>query len=219
MKHFFAAAAVIAAAPAAAEDAHRANLVSLGLYVLDFNGDSGELAGPFTPPGVEARPTGTQALALTYTRFLGDGFALSVAGGYPPRYTLVGAGTIAGAGALGDTLAITPTLLLQKHVRFAGPLSAFVGVGAGYARFADAEATPALEAALGGPTALKVDSRFFPAFEAGVNYDLTRRILATAAFGYARLRSDVAVTTGPIEREINVTLDPFVYRLSVGYRF
>ncbi len=211
--------ALSAAGPAAAGQGETANLISAGLYVLDFNGDSGELTGPFTPPGVEARPVGTQAFALNYTRFIGGGFAVSVSGGWPPRYTLVGAGTIAGAGKLGDTLAVAPAVLLQKHVGFGPGFSGFVGAGAGYAWFTDAESTPTLDAALGGPTALRVEGRVFPAFEAGLTYDLTRRMVATAAFGYAPLKSDVHLTTGPIEREIEVTLDPFVYRLSIGWRF
>lgn len=207
------------AAPAAAGEGDYANQISAGLYVLDFNGDSGELTGPFTPPGVEARPVGTQAFALTYTRFLGDGFALALAGGYPPRYTLVGAGTIEGAGKLGDVLAITPAVLLQKHFPLGNSFSGFVGAGAGHAWFTDAEATPTLEAALAGPTTLRVENRFFPVFEAGANYALSPRLVATASFGYVRLRSDVHVTTAPIEREIAVKLDPFVYKLSLGWRF
>lgn len=216
---FIVAIATFAAGAAAAEEGAYANQVSAGLYVLDFNGDSGELTGPFTPPGVEARPVGTQAFALTYTRFLGDGWALAFAGGYPPRYTLIGAGTIAGAGKLGDVLAITPAVVVQKHFPIGGGFGAFVGAGAGHAWFADAEATPTLETALGGPTALKVENRFFPVVEAGANYALSRRLIATASFGYVRLRSDVHVTTAPIEREIAVKLDPFVYKLSLGWRF
>lgn len=211
--------AVFLGAASAARAEGYANQISAGLYVLDFNGDSGELTGPFTPPGVEARPVGTQAFALTYTRFLGDGWALALAGGYPPRYTLVGAGAIAGAGKLGDVLAITPAVLVQKHVRFGAGFGGFVGAGAGHAWFTNADATPTLEGALGGPTTLRVENRFFPVFEAGANYALSRRLVATASFGYVRLRSDVHVTTAPIEREIAVKLDPFVYKLSIGYRF
>lgn len=213
------AAPFLAPAAAYAEEGGYANQISAGIYVLDFNGDSGPLTGPFTPPGVEARPVGTQAFALTYTRFLGDGWALALAGGYPPRYTLVGAGTIAGAGKLGDVLAITPAVLLQKHFPLGRGFGAFLGAGAGRAWFTSAEATPTLEAALGGPTDLKVENRFFPVMEAGANYKLTPRLVATASFGYVRLRSDVHVTTAPIEREIEVKLDPFVYKLSLGWRF
>lgn len=217
--------AVLGVSGGAARAQDYQNLVSAGAYLIRFNGDSSQLAGPFTPPGVEVRPEDTKAVAFTYTRFLSGGWALTGAFGVPPRYRLDGAGTIAGAGELGSARAVAPTLLLEKHKSLPGtPISAFVGAGVTRTWFTGKRGTPTLDAALGGATAVDIENRWSPTFEAGVDYDLTRRYVASFVFGYSRLRSNVSLSTdtpgvGPIARDINVKFDPFVYRFSLGYRF
>lgn len=232
VKHLLAAvgaAASAATASAAAESADYKNLVAAGVYVVDFNADSGQLTGPLTPPGVEARATGATTAAFTYTRylavpFLGGGWAVSAALGVPPRYTLEGAGTIAGAGPVATARGWAPTLLLQKHFRLAPRLSIYGGAGVAYAFFTGERSTAFLDGALSGPTDVDLEGKWSPAFDAGVDVDLTQRLVGTFSFGYARLRPGASLTTdtpgvGPVSRAIDLKLDPFVYRISVGYRF
>lgn len=224
-----AASAALVGGAAHADNGEYKNLVAAGLYVVDFNADSGTLQGPFTPPGVEARATGATTAALTVTRYLGvpllgGGWSVSAALGAPPRYDIVGAGSVATLGPVASARGWAPTLLLQKHFDVAPRVSVYAGAGATYAFFTGERSTPALEAALSGPTAVSLESKLAPAFDAGVDVNLTKRLVGTFSFGYARLRPGATLTTvtpgvGPIERDIALKLDPFVYRVSLGWRF
>lgn len=223
MKHVLLAAAAgstlaWSTAPAVAQE--HPNMIAVGVYHFDFDGESEDLQGPFTPPGVRAEPSDMQALAVVYTRRISPNWSANLAVGSPPEYELEGRATAAPLGSVGEARALSPALLVQYH--FAGEgrrLTPFVGAGVSWNRFYDAKASATLEAALGGPTQVEIDDAFGVMATAGVDYDLTERWVLTASAAYNWIDVDATIQTGPVGRSLALKLDPIVYRVTIGYRF
>ena len=131
--------------------------------------------------------------------------------------------------AKGDLKAITsqvgtikhlpPTLTLQWY-----PLGArnsvwqpYVGAGVNYLWFLSEHLSSQLKAA--GASNLQVDNTLSPAGQVGVDFLLDPNWLINVSAMYVNASTEARFRLGASSVRLNVDVDPWVYRLNVGYRF
>lgn len=108
-----------------------------------------------------------------------------------------------------------PTVTLQYHFAL-GQWDPYVGVGANYTWFFETKSQ--LTQALGyGNNAVKLNSSAGVAFNAGVDYYLTKHWVLNADAKYLVLDTQGNTPFGT--NTVKVNIDPWLVRLAVGYRF
>jgi outer membrane protein len=205
--------------------------VQLGGAYVDPNSSATTSAGPLTPLGalsLTVKPQST--LFFSVARQLTDNWNVQLALGLPPVHDVafkvanavaLPASVAAQDGAvIGKVTQVAPTLF--ANYRFGASDSAlrpFVGLGVNYTLFDPAETTAANDAINGGPTRIKLSDSWGLAWQAGVTYQFDKKWSVTGAYSSADVKTTVTTNTLGIERKIDVTLDPAVFTLAVGYSF
>ena len=234
---------VIAAATALAGGqtwAQRAGDIVLGAGALTYSPQDKSSPLRFTQP-VEREIPGSGSslgsattLGLNVHYFLTDNWAIEGVAGIPPRLKLSGAGTLAGIGELGTARLYAPSLLAKYF--FGNPddkLRFSAGVGITYARFGSVHLTNGLQNTLGGAlgiapggssTSAKIDSRFGPVFNVGVNYAFDKDWGVTFSVSYVPMKTTAVLTTtaggnAVAKSQARLTLDPIIPFLYVTRRF
>ena len=111
---------------------------------------------------------------------------------------------------------LPPTLSLQWHFLPDKMVSPFIGVGINYAIMFD-ENDDTLRAAIDKPDAkLDIDNSWGVAAHVGVDFNLEKNWLITADLRWIQMRNDVKLGGAYIG---TVDVNPWVWGLSVGYRF
>lgn len=172
-------------------------------------------------------------LGITATYMLTDSIGIGVLGATPFKHDINAAGSIAGAGKLGETKHLPPTLTVQYF-----PLAPdsryqpYVGAGINYTNFFEEKTTPtltgAVDAALGGgvidDTNLRLDDSFGLALELGLDVKLTDQLGLNAALWWADIDTTAkidAIQNGQTlgTAEVDVDIDPMVYMVGLSYAF
>lgn len=227
-------ALALASLPAAAQSAG-SNVVNLGWFHFDTHDSSEPLTftqGPFvgTVPGSGAEVGSADTLGLAYTRFFTDNFALTFDIGVPPKFDLDGKGSLAGLGHLGSARQWSPALVAKWF--FGRPddrFRPFVGFGATYVWYSDVNLSDSLAGqvtggAPGGSASADLSSSWAPVANLGMVYNIDKRWSIGLSVSYIPLDTDAKITgrvgnTVVSRSRTNLTLDPLVTFLSVGYRF
>ncbi|OJS98819.1 OmpW/AlkL family protein [Marinobacter nauticus] len=242
------AAAVMATAPAvqafeAGDFILRAGVVHVApddssdpLLVTGFGplaGNRDLLAG--TEVGVDAN---TQ-LGIRATYMFTNSFGLGILGATPFKHDIKGESSLAGAGKLGETKHLPPTITLQYFpMPSSSAFQPFVGVGVNYTTFFEEKTTDKLtgfvdstaNAAYGTPqgtvtsTKLDLDDSVGVAFEIGMDYMLSKNFGLNAAIWWADINTDATVSafagdTKVAEATTEVEIDPMVYMVGFTYKF
>lgn len=213
-----AAAGIAAAVPAQAQDTGiKAGDVLVRLRAIMVAPT--EKAGPITP-GV---PTGSvkvddgymPEVDFTYmaTNHIGAELIVSTT-----KHSIRGTGAIEGLGKVASTWALPPTLTLQYHFMPKSHVRPYVGAGVNYTIFHSSDASDSLEGAL-GPTRVKLDDSFGYALQAGVDVDVTKRIFLNADVKFIDIDTTARLRSGGAENRVDVSLDPFVFGVGLGFRF
>lgn len=210
-------AALAAASNAQASDAPR-NFARGGLVQLQLNTKSGavvDVTGPIVKPGDNALldllgipPLGVPpnsrasvgnagAAALSLGRFINDYWAIeALVLAAPFKHNVTGAGTIESLGVIAKTKQLPPTVIAHRY--FGAPSNTFrpsLGLGLNHTRFFSTEATPALEAYVGGPTKVKLSpSTGLGAFAGGM-LQVSPRWHINLLVGYVNVKTTAAITT------------------------
>ena len=219
-RSLFAALALGAAATAAQAQTAGTLLGRLGAAQLKPEVSSGNLSAPsFAGSQVDLKADTQPTGGLTY--MVNNSVAIDVPLSLGFKHDIVGAGTLAGAGRLGEVKALPVTLLVQY--RFFDATSSFrpyVGAGPTYAKFYKARSTAALNGITGGspanPTTLSVDSKFSLSVQAGVSYMFTPRLFVDATVVKTPLKTRATLSTG---QTVDVKLDPLTTAVALGYKF
>jgi outer membrane protein len=181
---------------------------------------SGNLSAPsFAGSQVDLKADTQPEGGLTY--MVNNHIAIDVPLTLGFKHDIVGAGTLAGAGRLGEVKALPVTLLVQY--RFFDATNSFrpyVGAGPTYAKFYKARSTAALNGLTGGspanPTTLSVESKFSVSVQAGVSYMFTPNLFVDATVVKTPLKTRATLSTG---QTVDVKLDPLTTGLALGYKF
>jgi outer membrane protein len=100
----------------------------------------------------------------------------------------------------------------------------YVGLGVNYTAFFDTEAGSELNTTLGGNVDLNLSNSVGPAAELGMDIDLKNNWMLNASIWYIDIDTDATYTvkSGPLwvaKVKSDVSIDPWIYMASVGYKF
>jgi outer membrane protein len=218
--------AAVAATPALAVEAAGDNTVRVGMYFVHYSASANDLAGPYTPPGINLRVESVNTPYAAYLRHLTGDWDMELAAGVPPTTHTFGVGP-AKLGSVpfnGQEVAtarwFSPTLFLVRNFRApTEALRPYVGLGFNYTHFYERNATAAGDAVNGGPTSTGLTDSFGPAATAGLSYRFTPRISVNGSYSVARIRSQYSSNTAGIVRSTLVDFHPSSWVLAVGYSF
>ncbi|MDQ7969264.1 MAG: OmpW family outer membrane protein [Oxalicibacterium faecigallinarum] len=217
--------------PAAAQTAG-SNVVNIGWFHLYTDDSSQPLRqtspGSTTFAGSGATVSSADTLGIAYTRFVTDNFAVTLDAGIPPKFKLDGEGTLGPAGRLGTAKQWSPAIVAKW---FFGEADAkwrpFIGLGVTHVWYSDVKLSPSLVGIVAGPGGsahANLSSSWAPVANVGVRYNLDEKWSIGFSLSYIPLDTDAEIlgrtAGGTNTRHVtNLTLDPYVSFLSVGYKF
>lgn len=172
-------------------------------------------------------------LGITATYMFTDHIGIGILGATPFQHDIEAAGSIAGAGKLGETKHLPPTITAQFYpLGGKQTFNPYLGIGINYTVFFDEQTTStltgAVDAALGGgvidATDLELDDSFGLAAEVGLDVALTDRLGLNAALWWIDIDTTAEIHASSNGQrvgtaEVDVELDPMVYMVGLSYRF
>ena len=159
-------------------------------------------------------------LGITATYMLTDHIGIGLLAATPFKHTV----SLENAGGLNgdivETKHLPPTLTLQYY--FAAPSSAFqpyAGIGVNYTYFFDEEAKSSALKDAANTRNVDIDDSLGLAIEAGFDYMITDKLMLNAAVWYLDLDTDASIASDLGEITSEVSIDPYVYMIGLGYKF
>ncbi len=221
-----AAAALLCALPAAADDQIYGNSLRLGIESVFYHTSASDLAGPYVPAGVNFKAKDLETLYVGYVRRLSSDFDVELALGYPPLSKVEGRGpaTVGSVPYNGVTISsarwLSPTVLFEyKFLSDSSKWRPYIGVGVNYTAFYDRDSNAQGNAASGGPTRLSLTSSVGPAGTVGLSYNVSGRWHLYTSYSISRVDTDLTADTGGVERTARIKFGPQVWVVSGGYSF
>jgi outer membrane protein len=202
------------------------NTFRIGEYWVFFHAHADDVSGPFAPPGLNARVKDVQTPYLAYLRRLSPHFTAEIAFGVPPLTKIYGKGP-AFLGSVpynGQYLAsarwVSPSALIEWVILDDSyKLRPYIGVGINYTTFITRNATPAVNAVLGGPTSISLSPSLGVAETVGVVYQVTRSWSVMASYSASRVNTSLEAHTGGVVRTSNVSFNPQTLVVAAGFSF
>ena len=183
-------------------------LARFGVANISPNDSSTSLtaAGANSTVGVDGD---TQVFAnLSY--MIKENVAVELLASTPFTHDIVGTGALAGAGKVGETKQLPPTLSVQYHFKPKASVRPYVGAGINYTIFFSEKTSGALAG-----TSLSLDDSFGLAVQAGVDVDINKDWFFNADIRYINIETTATTALGTAE----VKIDPTVISLGIGTRF
>jgi outer membrane protein len=177
-----------------------------------------ELGGYQIDVGTSTRPI------VNLTWMAADHFGIELLAAWPFEHSIRGDGVLAGAGKLGETKHLPPTLSFQYHFLPNQTFRPYVGLGLNYTTFFDSSTTTTLDDALGGPSSLSIKDSWGLALQLGSDFDLTETMFFNVDLRYIQIEADARIrTTLPdgsrLNSRIKADIDPWVVSAGIGFRF
>ena len=129
----------------------------------------------------------------------------------------------------GDTKQLPPTLSLQYYPAFGSEtFNPFIGLGLNNTIFFEERVSDDLNSALDGIVSLPegsvdaeldLDNSVGLAAQVGLDYMITENILINGTVWWMDIDTEATIYTSVANVTFDVDIDPFVYLLSIGYRF
>ncbi|NNF96933.1 MAG: OmpW family protein [Halobacteria archaeon] len=179
-----------------------------GITVVSPNSDSSEVPGI---PGSKVEVDDGTALGINFGYFFTDNWAIEVLLATPFTHDIKGSGSISSLGKIGEIEMLPPTVNAQYHFMPQSSIKPYVGAGLTYFLVLDESTSGALAG-----TTLNVDNSLGVGVQAGVDFMLDQHWLINLDLRYIALETDASVGGGS---KFDVTVDPWVYTLAVGYKF
>ena len=216
--------------PAAAQSAGD-NIVNVGWFHLTTDDSSEPLvrtgAGPI--PNSSASVGNADTLGIAFTHFFTDNAAVTADLGIPPKFHLDGGGSLAGLGEIGTAKQWSPAVIAKWYFGDkTSKLRPFVGLGISRVWYSDVELSSSLQGALtggAGSATADLSSAWAPVYNVGLTYNIDEKWSLGFSVAYIPLDTDATITArGPAGNVIstyttNLTLNPMVTFLSLGYKF
>jgi outer membrane protein len=173
-------------------------------------------------PRGKAGLDGDTQLGLTAAWLFTDNWGVELLAATPFTHTISFAGDLAGLGSLAEVKHLPPTLSLQYYFDTGNEaLTPYVGAGINYTLMLESRATDNGRAVLnsvgtGGNHAIEAEDSVGYALQAGLDLELTDRILLNAAVWHISIDTTVEVAN---LLKVDVAVDPWVYALGIGMKF
>lgn len=193
--------------------------VDLGAGHLSLDNNNGDIIGAGIPPlsSVNVKSASSVAMSVSYRQNDNISYQLYLA---PPiSFDIHATGTLAAVGHISTVDVLLPTVMVNYTFTMFDNVKPYIGAGINYTLFSNEESTPALEAALGGATSVKLENSSGISLQAGVRFDFNDRWYLNANYLWINADSTAHTSTVGINRTVELGLDPSVGYLSVGYRF
>lgn len=166
-------------------------------------------------------------VGLTVAYMLTPSIGVELLAATPFQHDISGNGALGGVLGttdLGSTRQLPPTLSLQYYFNNSSPVTPYLGVGVNYTVFFDEDAGSDLNTTLGGDVDLDLENSVGLAVSGGLDFDLGNNWLLNASVWYIDIDTEASysVKTGPLagaKVKSDVSIDPWVYMLSAGYKF
>jgi outer membrane protein len=177
-----------------------------------------ELAGYQIDVGSSTRPI------VNLTWMATSNFGIELLAAWPFEHNIKGDGVLGGAGKLGETKHLPPTLSFQYHFLPNQSFRPYAGLGLNYTIFFDSSTTNTLDGALGGPSSLSIKDSLGLALQVGADITLTDAIFFNVDLRYIQIEADARIRTdlpdgSRVTSRIKADLDPWVLSAAVGFRF
>jgi len=177
-----------------------------------------ELDGYTIDIGSNVRPIATLGFMVT------DNIGLELLASWPFEHDIDGDGVLAGAGKLGETKHLPPTLSLQYHFLPNRAFRPYAGIGFNYTLFMDDNTTQLLDDTLGGPSSLDIDDSYGIAFQLGADFDITDTLFLNVDVRWIDIDADATIRTANPDgsdtiSRIQADIDPLVISSSIGFTF
>jgi len=161
-------------------------------------------------------------LGLNVVYMLNNNWGLEVLAATPFDHDLTAVG-LAGHGftttALGSSKQLPPTVTVNYFFGNEGSgINPYVGVGANYTAFFDKSLTTQAQTELGASN-LDVDNSFGIAWRTGVDIELNDNWILNASLWNIDIDTDVNFDSALGRVHVSAELDPWVYMISLGYKF
>jgi len=205
--------AAVATAPAYAAAGDK--IVRVRGIVVAPTESAGAVLPTFPTGSVSVNNAVTPEVDFTY--FVGDNVALELIAA-TTKHSASGTGAISGVGKVASMWVLPPTLTLQYHFAPKDQVSPYVGAGVNYTLFYSEKASPALNTAIGA-TKVSTKSSFGYALQAGVDIPMGKNMVFNIDVKYIDIDTTVKLTTGALVNRVNVSLDPIVAGVGIGWKF
>lgn len=179
-------------------------LLRVGAGMVDP--DSGNGTVPTLDVGVDV-DSGT-SLVFNGTYFFTPNVAFEVLAALPFSHDV----NLDGIGKVAEVKHLPPTFSLQYHFDTGNNFRPYVGAGLNWTIFFDEDT----EGALAG-TDLDLDDSFGFAAQVGADFDINDSMFVNFDFRYIDIGPEADVS--PLGLEFDVDIDPFVYSLTLGWKF
>ena len=177
---------------------------------------------PSTIAGSEADVDDGSALGITFVYMMTDKIGLEVLASTPFSHDIDANTGALGLGTVdaGETKHLPPTVSLQYFPAASdSAFQPYVGAGLNYTLFFDEKVSGTLEGVL-GPGNLDLDASFGLALQAGFDYAFNEKWLVNVGVYWIDIDTDATFSFDSGDRvTTEVEIDPWVYGVSIGYRF
>lgn len=179
-------------------------LLRVGAGMVDPDSDNGTV--PTLDVGVDV-DSGV-SLVFNGTYFFTPNIALEVLAALPFSHDV----DLDGIGKVAEVKHLPPTFSLQYHFDTGNNFRPYVGAGLNWTIFFDEDT----EGALAG-TDLDLDDSVGFAAQVGADFDINESMFVNFDFRYIDIEPEAEVS--PLGLEFDVPIDPFVYSLTLGWKF
>ncbi len=174
-------------------------------------------------PGTGVGVDGAAALGITASYMFLPHIAIEVLAATPFQHDIttkgLGALGVADGTVLGNTKHLPPTISAQYYFAESNSaLQPYAGVGVNYTTFFDESLSSSAESALGA-TDMQLKDSIGLAVEAGLDWSIDEHWLLNVAVWRVQIETEAKVDTALGRVKTDVTIDPWVYMVAVGYKF
>ena len=159
-------------------------------------------------------------LAGGITYMVTDHVSLDVPVSLPFKHKVISAGSMQGAGSLGEFKVLPVTVFLQyRFMEATAQFRPYVGLGATYAYFFNPQGSGRLTATTnpgGQPTTFSVDSKFILTPQIGATLALGDEWFVDVSYSKSKLSTTTHLSSG---QTMSADLDPAAYGVALGYKF
>ena len=200
-------------------------LVRVGIGHVSPDASSGNLvAGGTELDGYQIDVNSNTRPIANLTWMATDNVGVELLAAWPFEHNITGDGVLDGAGKLGETKHLPPTLSLQYHFLPNETFRPYAGIGLNYTIFFDESTTDTLDGALGGPSSMNIKDSFGVALQLGADFDLTDTLFLNLDARWIQIEADARINTtaedgSQVQSRIKADIDPWVISTAIGFRF
>lgn len=158
-------------------------------------------------PGVNLDVDNGYSLGFNFTYMVNPNIGVELLAALPFKHDI----SLTGAGTIGETKHLPPTVSIQYHIMPEGTVHPYVGLGLNYTNFFSEKTKGALSG-----SSLKLDDSWGLAGQLGIDIDVAPNWFVNADLRYISIKSDATLNGVDIG---TVDINPWVVGLTVGTRF